>query len=432
MLLPASHRLIVHIDMNAYFASVEQQAHPEWRGKPLCVCAYLKEYGCVIAASREAKNLGIGVGTRVHDARALARDAIFVGCDPAKYRSVTKKIFNIFHDYTDRVEHYSIDEAFLDVTGWYKDEIHLLQDLCDIKYRIKNEVGEWLTASIGVGPNKLLAKLASDYQKPDGMTVVNHSNLDDFLAEHNLQDIVGIGRRTERRLRKLGIFTPLDFKRASPTNLLRVYGKTMYFACAALNGLSVDEVKPYAPSVPKSIGHSYCVPKNVSERGDALSVFTKLVDKAARRLRSLNLTASGIWVGINTSQPESKKPISVFDRYAASLDGRKRFSEPIYDLFSITKSAVEIFENLWDTTTRLSFMAISLWGLQPMNHQTNIEGLEPSERRAERLSNALDTIRNKYGETSLIPATLLKAKNEAPERIGFRKVEGLEIRARGQ
>ncbi|MBP6944579.1 DNA polymerase IV [Patescibacteria group bacterium] len=424
MLLSASQRFIVHIDMNAYFASVEQQAHPEWRGRPVCVCAYLKEHGCVIAASREAKTYGIGVGTRVQDARLLAPNAVFVECDPIKYRSVTKQIFRIFHDYTDRIEHYSIDEAFLDLTGWYKDELSLIQALCQLKFRIQHEVGEWLTASIGVGPNKLLAKLASDYQKPDGLTLVGIRTLDDFLAEHRLQDIIGIGKRTERRLQRLGIFTPLELKNASPAMLLRRCGKTLYFSHAALNGLTVDAVNPYQPSKPKSIGHSYCVPKHLSKKEELLAIFIKLVDKAARRLRILRLTTKGIWVGINTRSSTPTKPISVFDRYTHSLNSHARFPEPVYDLFSITKSATTLFETLCNQTSSISFMAVSLWGLEPMNTQANLQGIETLERRSGRLSDALDAIRNKHGEHALISARHLKAGEHAPDRIGFRKVDG--------
>lgn len=431
MILPPSQRFIAHIDMNSYFASVEQQAHPEWRGRPVCVCAYLNEFGCIIAASREAKNMGVHVGMRVHDVRAIVPNAIFVACNPAKYRSTTKRIFSIFHDYTDRVEHYSIDEAFLDLTGWFKDEISLIQGLCVIKKRIHDEVGEWLTSSIGVGPNKLLAKLASDYQKPDGLTIVGKSNLDDFLDEHELRDIIGIGKRTERRLHKLGIFTPMDFKRASPEMLLRTCGKPLYFIYAALNGLAVDEVHPYTPSIPKSIGHSYCVPKRVAEEGNSIPVFTKLVDKTITRLRSHQLAASGIWVGINMGKEQGAKPASVFERYQHTQDHRERFPEPTYDSTSITTKALILFKRLWDGYSPLSFMAISLWGLHPVSHQSSFKALDLPTRKLERLSKALDSVRKKYGDKALTYATILEAGTEAPDRIGFRKTEGTDVQNPG-
>lgn len=428
MLLSASQRFIVHIDMNAYFASVEQQAHPEWRGRPVCVCAYLKEHGCVIAASREAKVFGIGVGTRVQEARLLAPKTIFVECDPLKYRSITKKLFRILHDYTDRIEHYSIDEAFLDLTGWYKDEISLIQALCSIKQRIREEVGEWLTASIGVGPNKLLAKLASDYQKPDGLTIVGQQTLEDFLAEHALRDIVGIGKRTERKLQRMGIFTPLELKNASPALLLRVCGKGLYFSHAALNGLTVDTVNPYQPLPPKSIGHSYCVPASLAKKEDVLPIFVKLVDKASRRLRALNLTSQTLWVAINRRNTLQTRPLSVFDRYAYGLSHHVDLKEPTHDVFSISKAAIHALQTLWDKSSSLSFIAVSLGGLRPISAQSHLEGIETQERRSSRLSQALDAIRNKCGEQALMSAQQLKAGDHVPDRIGFRKVDGITIR----
>ncbi len=428
MILPPSERFIAHIDMNSYFASVEQQAHPEWRGRAVCVCAYLHEYGSIIAASREAKQVGIHVGMRVHDVRSLIPDAVFVACNPAKYRSTTKRIFSIFHQYTDRVEHYSIDEAFLDLTGWYKDELSLIQGLCTIKQRIYAEVGEWLSASIGVGPNKLLAKLASDYEKPNGLTIVSKNNLEDFLSEHKLQDIIGIGRRTERRLQKLGIFTPLDLKYANPELLLRQCGKPMYFTHAALNALAVDEVHPYAPSIPKSIGHSYCVPRRVTDAGNVLPVFTKLVDKTTKRLRTHHLTASGIWIGVNTdTRTDKSKPMSVFERYQHTQSQKERFDEPTYDAMSLSSIALRLFKQLWNGFSPLSFMAVSLWGLRPINTQTSFTPLDLPSRKLERLTDALDSIRNKYGDKALTYAAILKADQEAPDRIGFRKTEGLDV-----
>lgn len=426
MRLSSSERFIVHIDMNAYFASIEQQARREWRGRSVCVCAHLSRHACIIAPSREAKRVGIRVGMRVDEARCLDPQAVFVDCDPVKYRAVTKRIFGIFHEYTDCVEHYSIDEAFLDLSQSASSELSLIFLLCEIKRRIRDEVGEWLTASIGVGPNKLLAKLASEYQKPDGLTVVNINNLDDFLAEHALRDIAGIGIRTERRLQRLGIYTPLELKAASASVLLRTCGKPLYLMHEALHGLVVDQIRPYTPSAPQSIGHSYCLPRHLIEPDRVLGVFTKLIDRAVRRLCALHLTAEGVWVGLSLRNERGRQPLSVFDHYSATRNERVRFLEPSSDLFSITKAALKLFHASWSGTLPLSFIAVSLWGLRPKGSQTSLTGLEPQERRGERLTTAVQLIRSKYGDLAVHSAAQLSAENEAPERIGFRKVEDFQ------
>ena len=217
--------MLVHIDMNSYFASVEQQANPHLRGRPLGVCAYLHKNGCVIAASIEAKKLGVKVGMSMGEARAKCPEMAFVQNDPPKYRAVTSRVFSILHELTDKVEHYSIDEAFLDLTGWYRDEAEAAWALARAKLRIRREVGEWLGCSVGIAPNKFLAKLASDLEKPNGLVVLNERNLDETLAGLELEDAWGIGKRIRRRLNRLGIFTLLDLKRHPVGNLMRAFGK---------------------------------------------------------------------------------------------------------------------------------------------------------------------------------------------------------------
>ncbi len=229
-----NRKIIMHIDMNSYFASVEQQANLFLRGRPVGVCAYLSPGGCIIASSMEAKAKGVKTGCRVRDAKVLCPEIFLIENEPAKYRSTTEKIFAIFEEYTDRVEHYSIDEAFLDLTGWANERIIAIRHpevFCSvipakagiqeedaqrhfsalswiphhpslpirsvrddsreegqdvfywakvtaliIRERIKIEVGEWMDCSIGISYTKFLAKFASDIADKKSVLVIRQSS----------------------------------------------------------------------------------------------------------------------------------------------------------------------------------------------------------------------------------------------------------------
>jgi DNA polymerase-4 len=181
ILLPSNH-LIAHLDMNAFFASVEQQANRTLRDRPLGVCSYLGKHSCILAASISAKKLGVRTGMTIEMARQRIPDMRFLQADPVKYRSVSARVFNILRELSDCVEPYSIDEAFVDFTGWYPDELSLIEPLLHVKRRIREEIGASLTCSIGVAPTKALAKLASDHQKPDGFTMVSRASARSFVA----------------------------------------------------------------------------------------------------------------------------------------------------------------------------------------------------------------------------------------------------------
>ncbi len=189
-----SKRIIIHLDMNSYFASVEQQANPTLRGKPVGVCAYLHPSGCVIAASVEAKRMGVKVGMSLQDARKACRSTVFIQNDPTKYRAVTSRLFKILHELSDTIEHYSIDEAFVDLTGWVKDEAEAAFLAARVKRRIKTEIGDWLRCSVGIAPTRFLAKFGSDRQKPDGLVIITKENLDSYLAKVKLEIYVVLVR----------------------------------------------------------------------------------------------------------------------------------------------------------------------------------------------------------------------------------------------
>ncbi|MDD2786091.1 MAG: hypothetical protein PHS79_04350 [Patescibacteria group bacterium] len=475
--------MYAHIDMNSYFASVEQQANPHWRGCPLGVCAYLHKNGCVIAASIEAKKRGAKVGMSLEECRSVCPDMVFVQNDPPKYRAVTSRVFSLLHELTDKVEHYSIDEAFLDLTGWYRDEAEAAWALCKTRLRIQREIGDWLKCSIGIAPSKFLAKLASDLEKPNGLVIINQENLDEVLAKLEVEDAWGIGSRIRKRLNKLGIYTLLDLKHYPVGNLMQVLGKAGWMWHERLCGHDVDRLDQAGERLPKSIGHSFCVPRLgrpkasssvlIRPRASArtqdqvprtiLSILLRLTERAGRRLRSFGLLTRSMTVEVGVHD--------VHHVHNVHSVATVCFGEALSDVFSLAHGATQLLESIWDGKAQVSFLAVTLNDLVPPNGQLTLspstsylsssrmrgsnknkfeqvdstgslrlrrkddkemanskdDGGETSKKEQE-ASRAVDAIRDRYGEESIVFASMLNlSKGFASDRIGFRKTEGVDV-----
>lgn len=217
-----SERKIIHVDMDAFFASVEQRDHPELRGKPIAV-GYDGERGVVATASYEARKYGVHSAQAMSIAKRLCPGLIVVRGDHLHYREVSHQVHHIFMDYTDKIEPISIDEAFLDVTE-NKQNIPLAVDIAKkIKCRIKSELH--LTASAGVSYNKFLAKIASEYRKPDGLCTIHPDKALDFIAKLPVEDFWGVGPKTAERMHHMGIFTGAQLRKVSLRHLVEVFGK---------------------------------------------------------------------------------------------------------------------------------------------------------------------------------------------------------------
>lgn len=431
MLPPPSKKLIAHVDMNSYFASVEQQANPFLRGRPLGVCAYLREHGCVIAASIEAKRLGMKVGMTVQEARAAVPGAVFVQNDPAKYRAVTSRMFSLLHELTDVVEHYSIDEAFLDLTGWYRDPAEAAWALSRVRHRLTTEIGEWLRCSIGIAPTRFLAKTASDLKKPNGLVVIDYDTLDATLAQLDLEDVCGIGPRIRRRLERLGIRTLIDIKRYPVANLMRVFGKYGLYLWCKLHGMEFEKLT--APETrPQSIGHSYCVPHRVNVERKVLPTLMKLTERAGRRLRALGLLAGSVSVSVGFRADGFSSPRGPFWQPLPGEGGslHHRLDEPAQDSFTLVRSACDALRQMWHGQS-VNFLAVTLQDLSLPSGQIRLDeqtrDFFSSRDRRRRASAAVDLVRDKYGDQAICFGEMIRLGDEAPDRIGFRKVDGVGL-----
>ncbi len=431
MLLHPSTRILVHLDMNSFFASVEQQAKPELRGRPLGVCAYLHEQGCIIAASREAKRFGMRVGMRVSEAREVVPHAAFVQNDPPKYRSVISRVFAILHEFTDTVEYYSIDEAFLDLTGWCRDYAEAAFMMRRIQERITSEVGDWLTCSIGIAPTRLLAKLGSDLRKPNGLTLLTPELLQQRANTLSLQSLCGVGPRLDRRFKRYGIRTVADLLATSPERLLRTFGRTGFFLWSELQGYEGMGTHANAEALPKSIGHSFCVPERVNRAGLVVPTLLRLLERAVRRMRTLRLSAGALVLTVGVAgNEEHRYGWGTWYRHVTSQ--LFHFPESAQDSFTCAEAALQLLEKEWNGSTSVSFLAVTLIKLSPWSTQGRLDGLNQSWRKQndQRLgvAQAMDRIRDRYGLEAVQFGSIVGLRgNEAPDRIGFRKIEGIEV-----
>jgi DNA polymerase-4 len=213
---------VIHVDMDQFFAAVEQRDHPELKGKPIAV-GHNAERGVVSTASYEARRFGVHSAQSIQVAKRLCPQLIIVEPHFQRYKEVSAQLHEIFHDYTDLIEPVSLDEAFLDVTE-NKKNIELGVDIArEIKQRIRETTG--LTASAGVSYCKFLAKIASDWRKPDGLTVIHPDRALDFIAQLKVEKIWGVGQKTAEKMHRMGIFTGQDLRKKSLTRLTQEFGK---------------------------------------------------------------------------------------------------------------------------------------------------------------------------------------------------------------
>ena len=286
-------RIIIHVDMDAFYASVEQMDHPEWAGKPVIVGADPKGgkgRGVVCACSYEARRFGIHSALPISRAWRLCPAGIFVRPRMSRYQNISDQIIRNFRGFTDLVEPLSIDEAFLDVTG----SVCLFGDgpvmARRIKEQIKNETG--LVASVGVAPNKFLAKVASDLEKPDGLVVVEPGSGPSFLDPLPLRRLWGVGEKTAEKLVKEGLRTIGDIARLDKKSLCALLGDHG----ASLHRLACGEddrpVVPY--SSPKSIGNEETFSEDTADREMIHSTLLRLCDKVGGRLRARKLKSAGL------------------------------------------------------------------------------------------------------------------------------------------
>jgi len=278
--MPPIHK-IIHIDMDAFYASVEQRDRPGLKGKPVIVGGDPQSRGVVAACSYEARKFGIHSAMASSTARRLCPGAVFIRPRFEVYKSVSSQIRDIFCEYTDLVEPLSLDEAFLDVTQNRKGMKSATLIAREIKKKIYERTGK-LTASAGVSFNKFLAKVASDVNKPDGITVIPPEAADEFIEQLPIRKFFGVGRVTEEKMHGLGIKTGADLRKFNKTRLIQLFGKTGGYYYDIAHGLDERPVEP--DRVRKSIGKETTLPEDIDDIEQMVEILENLSFKVENSL----------------------------------------------------------------------------------------------------------------------------------------------------
>ena len=282
--------------MDAFYASVEQMDNPALKGKPLAVGGAEKR-GVVSAASYEARKFGVRSAMSGYLAKRNCPDLIFVPPRFERYKEISLKIRNIFFDYTDLVEPLSLDEAYLDVTTNKKGNPSASLIAAEIRQRIFNEVG--LTASAGISINKFLAKVASDYNKPNGQKTVNPEEVISFLEELEIRKFYGVGKVTADKMYHLGIFTGKDLKQKSVEFLREHFGKSGDYYYHVVRGIHNSEVKPNR--IPKSVGAERTFDENLSSEIFMLQRLENIATELEKRLKKSKISGKTVTLKIKYS-----------------------------------------------------------------------------------------------------------------------------------
>jgi DNA polymerase-4 len=424
----------LHIDLNSFFASVEQQLHPEYRGKPLAVVPTFADTTVCIAASYEAKALGIKTGTQVGEAKKLCPGIILIEGNHTEYAKYSHAISEAVELACPVSHNPSIDEMVCQLLGREQEPPRARQIALNIKQSIYKNVGVALRCSIGMAPNRYLAKIASDMQKPDGLIGLLPSQLPRAIAHLDLRDLPGIGARTEVRLNAKGITTMEQLLALDHSEMGKlfdsVWGNRMYHW---LRGAQTEDSSGNNVSqaeVQKSLGHSHVLaPEHRTPEG-SWAVAHKLLHKAAMRLRMERFYAGSLALTIRyqltRQQADAHSTHGKVKRHYSGIKNSGWGMEARFRDCQDTLTLLNILRSLWAQSpqgpefNRPFFVGITLRNLIPEDEHQEELFADPTNRA--QLSTTMDKLNLKYGHTTLHFAGMLPARESAPTRIAFTQI----------
>ncbi len=385
-------RVILHSDCNNFYASVECMLNSSLKGKCVAVGGNEEErHGIILAKNELAKRYGVQTGDTLWQARLKCPDIVIVPPHFDEYIAISRATREIYHDITNQVEPFGLDEAWLDVTGENgADAAHRISS------RIKRELG--ITVSIGVSFNKVFAKLGSDYKKPDAITLISRENYKDIVWKLPVSDLLYVGRSTGEKLAKMGVRTIGELAKTPQIILNNRFGKNGVMLHSFANGEDCSRVAEFGIVPPmKSMSSSITTVRDMVCREDVLRVVTALCDGLGRRLRAQGIVGRRVSVNMRTSG------LAVSSRQSIMFEYTDRTSE-------ILREAMSLVDAGYDGATRLRSVGVGVGMLATAKGISSQMSLFCDGKRQEnedRLTAEIDRLRNKYGAGIILPATML-------------------------
>ncbi len=393
-------RTILHADLNNFYASVECLYHPEYKNIPLAVAGDpTSRQGIILAKNLVAKKLGVQTGEAIWQARLKAPGLVTVPPHFDLYLHYSHKVKALYAEYTDKIESFGIDEAWLDITHspYYHGDGTAFATM--LRNRVQEEIG--LTISVGVSFNKIFAKLGSDMKKPDATTTISYQDYPSIVFPLPVGDLLYVGRATQKKLEPWGIRTIGDLAHTSPEQLVRLLGKMGHTLWLFANGRDDSPVRAWSDAPPiKSIGNGTTCHRDLCTRQDVLLVFTVLVQSVTSRLRHYELKARAVQIQVKD------KKFTVYNRQR-SLD---RASFLASDLLSAAMSLYDQDTLLHQPLRSLSIRAINLTSVNTQEEQSLFEEIEDTQIGKEKLAHTIDQLRERFGMQAIVPASYLLDK----------------------
>ncbi len=414
------------VDLNSYFASCEQEARPELRGRPVGVVPMMADTTCCIAASYEAKAFGVRTGTIVADAKRLCPDIVLVEARHEIYTDYHHRVVEAVESCVPVTAVCSIDEMACRLIGRERPLLAAIDLGMRVKQTIRERVGPMLRSSVGLATNRYLAKIASDMEKPDGLVALPLDILPEALHQLTLRDLPGIGARTEKRLNEKGLHTMDQLLALNCEESGEIWGSV--WGQRLWHWLRGEDFEMAELEHQKSISHSHVLAPEMRTPEKAWAVAHKLLHKAAMRLRSQGLWASNIGLAIGFAVPRGENtPVSRFGVPARGWRSEIKLHE-----CQDNQTLIAALRRLWDSQPSGAqyqhpyFIGVQLNNLIPDRLHTLalFDGLEEEQTRT-RLLATMDQINDKYGMSTLAPAAMLTAYKAAPTRIAFNSIPDL-------
>lgn len=376
-------RVILHLDMNSFFASVEQAHDPSLKGIAMAVAGNPKERrGILVTCSYEARAFGIYTTMTVGEAKRLCPELVIVPPDFEKYRTASTAVFDLLRSYTELVEPVSIDEAYIDITS-IGGLTHAIEIATEMQQRILRELD--LPCSIGIAPNKFLAKTASDMKKPMGITILRKREVESILWPLPIIDMHGVGKSTEKKMHSLDIYTIGDLAQKDETIIKTALGKHGLRLRNRANGIDHRLVDPEAADERKSVGSSTTLPIDETDYEGCLKVFKWLSAKVADRLDKRQLAGTVVMIQIRTADWRNQTR-------------SRTVHNPLYEEQDIYKEAIDLFKRHWDGEP-VRLLGITVSNVVPMNElneQLSIYNFEKYAKE-EAVNDLLSQIEQRFG-----------------------------------